>query len=250
MSQRTNISWGVIGAWVLCSPWAWAQDLPPLVLGNGDLNPAWRQVDFPVAHKAIPPTRFEAGRMDGVRGVRVDTERSYGTLVFEPKAVPSPRLSWRWRLDVPLSGGRAPVDILRKEGDDAALKICAMFDHPLDRIPFLERQVLRIARGVSGEDLPAATVCYVWDSTYPAQTQAANPYSRRVRFITLQGQSAPLSRWVAESRDLASDFAQLFADELPAGAEVPRITRIVVGADSDNTESRSSGWVADLQWAR
>ena len=111
------------------------------------------------------------------------------------------------------------------------------------------RRRLRIARGVSGDDLPAATVCYVWDSTYPAQTQAANPYTRRVRFITLQGVSAPLQRWVNESRNLREDFVRLFADEMPAGAAVPRITRVLVGADSDNTGSRSTGWVADLRWA-
>ena len=115
---------------------------------------------------------------------------------------PAPaRLQWRWRLEKPLSGGTAPADILTKAGDDAALKVCVMFDHALDRVPFVERSVLRIARSVSGDNLPAATVCYVWDSTYPAQTQAANPYTRRVRFITLQGVSAPLQRWVNESRE-------------------------------------------------
>ena len=69
-----------------------------------------------------------------------------------------------------------------------------------------------------------------------------------MRFISLQGQVAPLARWVQESRDVAADFATLFADELPAGAAVPRITRVLVGADSDNTATTSSGWVADLRW--
>ena len=226
-----------------------APALPPLLLGEGALNPAWRFVGFPKKHADLPATRFEAGRVDGQAALKVVTASSYGTLVHDQKDVPPARLQWRWRLDQPLTGGKAPPDLLTKAGDDAALKVCAMFDHPLDRVPFFERQALRIARGVSGDNLPAATVCYVWDSTYPAQTQAANPYTRRVRFVTLQGMSAPLQRWVTESRDLARDFARLFADELPAGAEVPRITRILVGADSDNTGSRSTGWVADLGWA-
>jgi hypothetical protein len=114
--------------------------------------------------------------------------------------------------------------------------------------------VLRIARSVSGEALPAATLCYVWDSGRPAPVQGANPYTRRVRVISLQGQGAPLARWVNESRDVAQDFITLFGDELPQGAQAPRravppVSTVLIGADSDNTASRSTGWVADLQWA-
>jgi len=222
--------------------------LPALVQAEGALNPAWRFVGFPKAKADIPPTRFEAGRLDGVDAVQVRTAASYGTLVQDWSGEAPARLQWRWRLDAPLSGGQSAPDILTKAGDDAALKVCVMFDHALDRVPFVERTVLRIARSVSGEALPAATVCYVWDSTHPALTQGPNPYTKRVRFISLQGRGAPFARWVSESRDVAQDFAMLFADELPTGAEAPRVTRVLLGADSDNTGTTSSGWVADLRW--
>ncbi|MCY1563083.1 hypothetical protein D9M68_1005690 [compost metagenome] len=75
-----------------------------------------------------------------------------------------------------------------------------------------------------------------------------------MRFISLQGRGAPLARWVNESRDVAQDFARLFADELPQGDQtprdaLPRITTVLIGADSDNTASHSTGWVAGLRWA-
>jgi hypothetical protein len=140
------------------------------------------------------------------------------------------------------------ADIQTKAGDDAALKVCVMFDHPLERVPFGQRTLLRIARSVSGEDLPAATLCYVWDSGHPAGLQGPNPYSQRVRFITLQGKGAPLAQWQTESRDVAADFAKLFADELPQGAAVPPVRAVLIGADSDNTGSRSVGWVGAIGW--
>ncbi|PZO13817.1 MAG: hypothetical protein DCF26_16180 [Burkholderiales bacterium] len=228
---------------------AWAQaPLPALVQTDGTFNSAWRFVGFPKAKADIPPTRFEAGSVDGVPAVKVLTASSYGTLVKDWTGPTPTRLQWRWRLDTPLSGGKTAPDILTKAGDDAALKVCVMFDHALDRVPFVERTVLRIARSVSGEALPAATVCYVWDSVHPALTQGSNPYTKRVRFISLQGKGAPLARWVQESRDVEADFATLFADELPAGAATPRITRVLLGADSDNTASASIGWVGDLGW--
>ena len=228
-----------------------ATPLPSLLGHSGMLGPDWRMVGLPSRHRDVPLTAFDPGQVDGQEGVRIGTDASYGTLVhaLPGSVLPTLRLSWRWRLDQPLVGGTAAPDIMSRGGDDAALKVCAMFDHPLERVPFVERTVLRLARSVSGEALPAATLCYVWDSGRPAPLQGANPYTRRVRFISLQGQGAPLGQWVNQSRDLAQDFSALFGDELPAGAEVPRVSTVLIGADSDNTASRSSGWVADLRSA-
>lgn len=227
-----------------------AQNLSPLVPPGGDSASPWRFVGFPKSSADIAPTRFELGDVQGERALKVSTQASYGTWVHDlPQADPG-QLQWRWRLDEPLSGGNGVADILTKAGDDAALKVCVMFDHPLDRVPFVERTVLRIARSVSGEDLPAATLCYVWDSVHPAGLQGANPYSQRVRFVTLQGQGAALAQWQTETRDVAADFAQLFANELPTGAAVPKVRAVLIGADSDNTGAQSVGWIKDLDWAR
>lgn len=232
-----------------------AGGLAPLVGSNGQLGTGWRYVGFPSKHAQIPPTRIEAGTVGTEAAVKVATASSYGTLVH-PWGGPAPGpLTWRWRLDQPLTGGKTAPDLLAKAGDDAALKVCVMLDHPLERVPFWERTTLRLARRISGEDLPAATVCYVWDSARAAGLEGANPYTRRVRFISLRGSDTPLGRWHTEQRDVAQDFARLFADELPPGttaplAQPPAITTVLLGADSDNTGSSSVGWVADLRWVR
>ena len=225
-----------------------AQSLSPLVPADGAAASTWRFVGFTKSKADIPATRFELAEVQGERALKVSTRASYGTWVHDlPKTEPG-RLQWRWRLDQPLTGGKVVADIQTKAGDDAALKVCVMFDHPLDRVPFVERTLLRIARSVSGEDLPAATLCYVWDSVHPAGLQGANPYTPRVRFITLQGKGASLAQWQSESRDVAADFAKLFADELPAGAAAPKVRAVLVGADSDNTGAESLGWVRDIHW--
>jgi hypothetical protein len=227
-----------------------AQSLSPLVPADGAATSIWRFVGFPKSKADIPATRFELADVQGERALKVSTRASYGTWVHDlPKFEPG-RLQWRWRLDQPLTGGKVVADILTKAGDDAALKVCVMFDHPLDRVPFVERTLLRIARSVSGEDLPAATLCYVWDSVHPAGLQGPNPYTPRVRFITLQGKGATLAKWQTETRDVAADFAKLFADELPDGAAVPKVRAVLIGADSDNTGAQSVGWVKGLHWLR
>jgi len=229
---------------------AFAQSLSPLIPADGAAANPWRFVGFPKSKADIPATRFELTEVHGERALKVSTRASYGTWVHDLPKVHAGRLQWRWRLDQPLTGGQGVADILTKAGDDAALKVCVMLDHPLNRVPFVERTVLRIARSLSGEDLPAATLCYVWDSTYPAGLQGANPYTQRVRFISLQGKGAPLAQWQTETRDVAVDFAHLFADELPAGSAVPQVRAVLIGADSDNTGAQSVGWVQSLGWVK
>jgi hypothetical protein len=234
----------------LASSLTMAQTLTPLVPAPGLPHNTWRFVGFPKSEAEIAPTRFELAEVQGERALKVSTQSSYGTWVHDlPQSTPG-RLQWRWRLDQPLTGGRGAADILKKSGDDAALKVCVMFDHPLERVPFVERTLLRVARSVSAENLPAATLCYVWDSMHPAGLQGANPYTRRVRFITLQGKGAPLAEWRTETRDVAADFAKLFADELPVGTPVPTVRAVLVGADSDNTASQSVAWIRGLDWLR
>lgn len=231
------------------SPLPLSGPLWPLTSQHSATEPGWRFVGLPNKPE-IGATRFELGQVDGVAGVQMRTDKSYGTWVHDWRGT-ARTLQWRWRLDQTLSGGLRPADLKRKDGDDVALKVCVMFDHALDRVPFGERTLLRLARSVTGENLPAATVCYLWDPLQADGTAAANPYSRRVRYVVVQGTGAPLQQWLSESRDVAQDFLTLFGDELPAGSAktaVPSVSAVVIGADSDNTQARSSGWVAQLQW--
>ena len=125
---------------------AFAQSLSPLVPADGAAASTWRFVGFPKSKADIPTTRFELAEVQGERALKVSTRASYGTWVHDlPKVNPS-RLQWRWRLDQPLTGGQVVADIQTKAGDDAALKVCVMFDHPLDRVPFGQRTLLRSAQ--------------------------------------------------------------------------------------------------------
>ncbi len=240
---------------VLAGAGSAASPLAPLTQAQTEGGSGWRLVGLPGGDDSVPLSRFDAAQVDGVAGLRVATAASYGNWVSDWRGAAPVQLSWRWRLDQPLGGGRVPANILTKAGDDTALKVCVAFDHPMASVPLWERTTLRLARHLSGEALPAATVCYLWDSSLPAGTEGANAYSRRVRYVVLQGREAPLSRWVSESRDPVQDYLRLFADELPAqpaqpGAQASRhpvATAVLVGADSDNTGGRSEGWVADLR---
>jgi len=203
------------------------------------LNPAWRASGLP--GNKFPLSQFDLTTVLGEPALRLVTQKSYGVLTH-PWSGPAPaELAWRWQL----AQGLPLADISTKAGDDAALKVCVMFDQPLTDIPFFQRAALSLARSATGQDLPSATLCYLWDSRYPAGTRGANPYSARVRYIVLNGTETATGQWVTQRRRIADDFASLFGAE---SAVMPPVVAIAVGADSDNTGGASSAYLARLRW--
>lgn len=217
-----------------------AYALAPLVAADGTaLGAGWGVVGLP---KQKPPlTRFDAVRIDGRHALRVRAEASYGNLVHELPAGAAPRrIAWAWRLEVP----NTAADLSRKTGDDTAVRVCMSFDLPLAQLPFFERQRLQLARTVSGERLPAATLCWVWAPNEEPGRVIANAYSARVRYLVLRGRGEATGGWAAESRDVAADFRRAFGDE---STTVPAATAVAVAGDADNTGASSLAYVADLE---
>lgn len=219
----------VHGDVLLLQPFTAAGELPP--------DP-WHFAGLP--HQRKPATRFSVVDLDGRRALRIEAESSYGNLVH-PLHVPADtlRLAWQWRVDQFVEG----ADLRRRNGDDTAVKVCVFFDLPLGRVPFVERQLLRMARAASDETLPASTVCYVWDAALPSGTTLHNAFTHRMRYLVLEGGTSARGHWLPERRDIAADFLRLFGDE---SSEVPPVIGVGVGADADNTPGHSLAYVADL----
>lgn len=213
--------------------------LPPLVQG-GQIGAGWRVVTLP--QQKPPVTRYSAETVAGRAALRIEAQASYGNLVFEPAtgAVPS-RLTWAWRLQQ----GNPGADVSTKAGDDLPAKVCLSFDLPLARVPFIERQLLRLARARSGEHLPAATLCWLWGGGTVQGQLLDNPYTRRVRYIVLRTQNDPLDTWQEESRDVAADFKRAFGDEVAAP---PPLLALIVAGDADNTGASTVAHVAAVRW--
>nr|WP_315478836.1 DUF3047 domain-containing protein [uncultured Rhodoferax sp.] len=223
-------TWAQTPAAPLLQPFADAPDGAP---------PApWRVVGLP--GNKVPLVAPDITTLDGQHVLRLRSDKSYGTVSHAvPPDAGARFLQWQWRLDQALTTS----NLRRKDGDDAALKVCALFDLPLEKIPFVERNLLRLARRVSGEALPGATLCYVWDTSLPAGTLLANAYTGRVRLRILNSGTDGLGQWHSPRRDLQADFMASFGDEADT---VPPLLAIVLGSDSDNTGGASLGFVKDL----
>ena len=191
-----------------------------------------------------PATRFDVVALDGQRVLRVRADGSYGNLVHEiAAATPTRTLRWSWRIDI------APdADLRTKEGDDTAMKVCALYDWPRDRLSVGERMKLAAASALAGKPLPAATLCWVADARLPEGTLLPNAFTARLRMIVVQQLSAgALARWSEHQRDLHADFRRAFADEWHDGDAMPPLRAVLIGADADNTASQALGYLRSIE---
>ena len=211
-------------------PWPASADTPPA---------AWHFAGLP--RQRAPQTKFAVVSADGRRALRVEADSSFGNLVHPlPADAAKPKhLAWSWKMERLNEAG----DLRQRSGDDTSLKVCVLFDMSLDKLSFIEQQKLRVARSLSSEPVPAATICYVWDGKLPVGTDMVNAFTSRQRYVVLKTGPAQVGQWLRERRDIEADFQRLFGAE---SAEMPPVASIAIGADADNTKGHSVGYVGEI----
>lgn len=176
---------------------------------------------------------------EGKTVLRVDSRNSAGSLgipLVSSRAVGASLLEWRWKVSRILE----KADMESKLGDDFPARVYVFFDVPLASLSFMERSKIRIARMVAGDDVPTASLCYVWDNKHRIGHAAWSAYTARVRMIVLQSGPASIGQWMTESRDVAADFREAF------GIDAPAVTGVAVGNDTDNTDNQVTTWYGDI----
>ena len=236
-------AWLIVALMTLSHHVCAQSSLPPFSKATSDKVPApWRLAGL---LKGRPPSAvFDIATIDDTKVLRMRTDKTYGASIFDVHDfVPTSAtlLKWRWRLDEPVPH----ADLRRKSGDDAALKVCVLYDMSTELLPLSERVVLAVARTLIDSSLPAAALCYVWDMTLPAGTLLNNAHTNRIKYWVLDGQGSEtsLKTWKTHERHVAQDFLKAFGHESKGMAPV---TAIVAAADSDSTKGSSLAYVGDI----
>lgn len=174
----------------------------------------------------------------GTTVVRAESRAAAAGLSRQLRVNPTefPWLRWRWKIDRLI----ANADIHTREGDDFPARIYVMFDYPLEKLSFIDRNKLRLARLLFDPDLPAATLCYVWDGKAVVDTIVPSAYSDRVRLIVVASGAARLGRWVDFERNVAGDFHSAF------GETAPPVRAIAIATDTDNTGAYATAYFGDI----
>lgn len=185
-------------------------------------------------------TRYTLVEDGGMTVLRADSESGASGLSRKLRVDPAtlPWLRWRWKIGNLIE----TADLRSKAGDDFPVRIYVMFDYPLEKLSFFERNKLRVARALFDPDLPAATLCYVWDGKAAAGTIASSAYTDRVKIIVVEAGSARVRQWVDMERNIARDFRAAF------GEDAPPVSAIAVATDTDNTGTFATAFFGDISF--
>lgn len=147
-----------------------------------------------------------------------------------------PWLRWEWRVDqIPAEASVADDDL-----DDCPARVVLGFAGDTSRLSLRDRLFADQVELFTGEALPFATLCYVWDGQ--AATETVWPYARsnRIRYLVVESGSAGLRQWHAYRRNVVADYQRVYG-ELPG-----RLIGVGVLTDSDDLKGSAEAWYGDL----
>ncbi|MFQ5513489.1 MAG: DUF3047 domain-containing protein [Myxococcota bacterium] len=196
----------------------------------------WEPLTFP---KVARHTRYTPLRIDGRAAVRAEADCSASALVYELNEFDLrayPRLSWDWRVDVPLDLEHVRV----KAGDDFAARVYVLFEYRPGRASVWERLRRSTLEVLLRIELPGNALNYVWTAAEPRGAIWPNPYTAASRMLSL-GAGEP-GRWRHEEVNVAGDYERAFSEPPPAAVAVALMS------DSDDSCQKARAFFAGLHF--
>jgi hypothetical protein len=203
------------------------------------LPPGWKPYRISRTKK---PTEYRLVLLEGTVALQATADASASGVHFDTLADPReyPWLTWRWK--VPALNPRADNTLSHVE--DSPARVIVVFEGGRDKLPPDEQMNFDLVKAMSGNDLPYATLMYIWENRLPEGAVIAHHFTSRVKMIVAGSGHADLGAWHEERVNVLEDYRRAF------GEEPPRIRALAVMSDSDNTGARTVAWYGDIRFGR
>lgn len=195
-------------------------------------------------HRTFPgktPNQFTPGNFDGRPMMAVHSMAAMSVLRkavnVEPDHLSTLRFSWRMTALIP------GADMTVREKDDA-LRLVLAFDGDRSRLSARDHMMSELARTLTGEEMPYATLMYVWSNQRELGSVIPNSRTDRIRKLVLESGSGGLGRWLDYERDIRADYRRVF------GEEPGRLLAVALMTDTDNTRSTAQAWYGPLSFGK
>lgn len=206
------------------------------VAGQLQPLPAWEHYKLPGKQE----TRYGFVRTDGRVALHASSSAS-ASMFRTTMAVPAGALGnfqFSWKVASLIDG----ADVGVRDSDDAPARVVLAFDGDRSRFSLRETAMSELARAITGEEMPYATLMYVWCNQRPVGTVITHPRSSRVRAIVVESGTGRVGQWTTYQRDVLADFNRAFG-EAPG-----QLTGVALMTDSDNTRSQAQAWYGPLRF--
>jgi hypothetical protein len=154
---------------------------------------------------------------------------------IEPAQLEAVRFSWKVPTLI------AGADMALRDKDDSPVRLVLAFDGDRSKLSARDHMLSELARALTGEDMPYATLMYVWCNTREPGSVLMNPRTDRIRKLVLETGPQRLNRWLDYERDIRADYFKVF------GEEPGRLVAVGIMTDTDNTKSTAQAWYGPVE---
>lgn len=185
------------------------------------------------------PTKYELVELDGAVVLASESEDGgsglYRKIRIDLKR--HPVIEWRWRIP-PAQEGDSPLQVASRASP--MLRLSLAFHGDTAKLDFDDRARLRLARVLTVNGLPYASLLYVWKMGEPAGTVVHSPHTDRVRMIVVESGAQRIGEWVEVRRNVLEDYRRAF------GEEPGDVVAVGLMTDPGDDGSRRRGYYGDI----
>lgn len=189
------------------------------------------------------PTAYDLVNKDGATVVEARADNSASGLLHPLNNLDAREfreLSWRWKIEALIKN----QDNTRSATEDAPVRLVIRFDGDKSKLDFGERMFSAQVKAVTGQELPYATLMYIWGRQSPRESVITSHFTERIRMIVADSGPDHLGQWQDIKRNLYEDFKRAY------GEEPGPITAIGIMTDTDNTGEKARAWYGDISLTR
>ena len=159
---------------------------------------------------------------------------------LRPRQASNLWLQWEWKAINPIVN----ADNADAYADDAPLRILVAFDGNKSKLPLKEKMTFEMANLISGQEMPYATLMYIWSGKSPVDAIIPNAHTSRIKMIVVDSGWDSLDQWHNHQRDLAADYKRAY------GESPGEVIGIALLTDTDNTKSEVRAYYGDIELIR
>ena len=159
---------------------------------------------------------------------------------LQPRSAQNLWLQWEWKAvrEIP------QADNEQSQQDDAPLRILVAFDGNKSKLPLKEKLTFEMANLISGQEMPYATLMYIWSGKNAVNEVLNNAHTSRIKMIVVDSGWDDIGQWRKHERNLAADY------KLAYGENPGNVIGIALLTDTDNTKSETRALYGDIEFIR
>ena len=201
-------------------------ELFPMEVRAGAMPPGWEKW---ILHPLKKKTDY--GWKTDRRGVYLEAKsRSSASglikrLNIDPRELPY--LQFGWMIDGLLDG----ADVGDRAFEDSPVRVILAFDGDKSSLPMKDQAFIERVKTFTGQDVPYASLSYIWDNKRSLNSIVANPHTGRIQKIVASTGSAGVRSWQVHQRNILADYRAAY------GKEPGKLIGIAIMTDTDNTKT-------------